>query len=746
MFGKYLNHTSWDGVSYSTIPGLNVTSYTTGNKIISLPAVANGFVYIGSEDNNLYQLNASNISQKITNLTTGNAIESSPAVANSYVYIGSGDNYLYQLNATNISQKIANFSNGFTIESSPAVANSYLYIGSGDFNIYQLNASNVSQKIANFSTGAIVYTSPAFANGYVYIGTQNNLFQLNASNVSQKIANFSTDTIASSPAVANGSVYFGTNLGYIYQLNASNVSQKIANFTAGDSVTSSPAVANGYVYVGSFDRYIYQLNASNISQEISNFSTGNFVESSPAVANGYVYIGSDDNKVYQFNASNISQKIANFITGGSVTSSPAVANGYVYIGSDDGNIYQLNASNISLQSIDLIPPMVNLTSPGNAFYSNNRTNYFVANFTDNVALKNATVFIWNSTNSLINSTQYVNITGIMNSTNISIIVPYDGIFYWNYYACDNSNKCGFNNTNYTLTVDTTYPQIILISPDNATNWTSSSTVTFAFNVSDAGIANCSLIINNAIDQTNAPITTNTPQYFTRVTSNTIYTWSINCTDNAGNMNYSETRKLTVNYTSSDNSGDTSSSSSSTSFWSNTQTISNKQFTDGYTQPLPKKYRIQFALNNTFHYIGVIDLETNYATINLSSTPIQTTMYIGDEKKFDLTGDSYYDIYVKLNSISNFKANITIRKINEKISSSSSTPLANLSSSSSNSSTNETNPYIIDDNANKLNTQTIIIISVSIIIIIIIIILAIYFVTKHKKNNVKHQAKIKVFEF
>jgi len=96
MLGRYLNHTAWDGVSYSTIFGLNSANFTTGGNVY-YPVVANGYVYIGSSK--VYQLNASNVGLQIANFTVGNAIYSSPAVANGYVYVGSSDNKVYQLNA-----------------------------------------------------------------------------------------------------------------------------------------------------------------------------------------------------------------------------------------------------------------------------------------------------------------------------------------------------------------------------------------------------------------------------------------------------------------------------------------------------------------------------------------------------------------------------------------------------------------------------------------------------------------------
>ena len=359
MFHKYLNHTGWDGVPFTVVGGLNAVYFTAGGQFQgSSPAVAYGYVYIGSDDKKLYQLNASNVSIQIATFTTGEFIRSSPAVANGYVYVGSNDDRLYQLNASNISVQFANFTAQYDITSSPAVANGYVYVGSNDDRLYQLNASNVSIQIANFTTGDNVYiSSSAVANGYIYVGSvDKRIYQLNASNVSKQIANFTTGgAIYSSPAVANGYIYVGSADNKTYQLNASNISIQFANFTANGTVSSSPAVANGYIYVGSSNNFLYQLNASNISQQIASYASlfpgviyTSGMYSSPAIANGYVYIGSEDEMMYQLNASNVSNLYANFSTTGNVWTSPAIANGYVYAGNAESRMYQLNASNISL--------------------------------------------------------------------------------------------------------------------------------------------------------------------------------------------------------------------------------------------------------------------------------------------------------------------------------------------------------------------------------------------------------------
>lgn len=79
-----------------------------------------------------------------------------------------------------------------------------------------------------------------------------------------------------------------------------------------------------------------------------------------------------------------------------------------------------------------------------------------------------------------------------------------------------------------------------------------------------------------------------------------------------------------------------------------------------------KERIEIKVNNEKHYVGVISLNSNSAIIQVMSNPQNISLNVSDEKKVDVNNDYYYDLSVRLNSIYNNKANITITKINEKI--------------------------------------------------------------------------------
>jgi hypothetical protein len=125
-------------------------------------------VYVGSDDNNTYALNATT-GAKLWNYATGGPVGSSPAVVNGVVYVGSDDNNTYALNATT-GAKLWNYATGYYVESSPAVVNGVVYVGSDDNNTYALNATT-GAKLWSFTTRDEVYSSPAVVNGVVYVGS-----------------------------------------------------------------------------------------------------------------------------------------------------------------------------------------------------------------------------------------------------------------------------------------------------------------------------------------------------------------------------------------------------------------------------------------------------------------------------------------------------------------------------------------------------------------------------------------------
>ena len=278
-----------------------IWSYTTYSIVTSSPAVADGRVYVGSNDANIYCLNAEN-GTLIWKKYLFEYVRSSPAVADGRVYVGSGNQKVYCLNAEN-GDILWEFPTGNDVRSSPTVANGRVYIGSDDNNLYCLDA-DTGDCIWEYTTGGVVF---------------------------------------SSPAVADDKVYFGSNDDNMYCLNAEN-GDILWEFPTGKDVRSSPVIADGRVYIGSGDMRIYCLNANN-GTPIWNYTTKGIVDSSPAVANERVYVGSDDKNIYCFTDDH-GDLIWVKATEGLIESSPVVADDKVYVGSSDKNIYCFSPSSL----------------------------------------------------------------------------------------------------------------------------------------------------------------------------------------------------------------------------------------------------------------------------------------------------------------------------------------------------------------------------------------------------------------
>ena len=301
---------SRSGYSTSTAPNTNFTlwTYKTDDRVISSPAISNGIVYVGSEDNNVYALNATT-GALIWTYTTGADVMSSPAVANGIVYVGSLDHNVYALNATT-GELIWTYTTESFVRSSPAVSfrkkqvyleplRGTVYIGSDDNNLYALDATTGSLRW-KYNTGNAVTSSPAVYNEVVYVGSGgNNVYALNAT-TGELIWSYTTyGSVGTSPSVAYGMVFVGSvSDSRVYALNATT-GARIWSYYTGVGIASSPAIADDKVFIGNAGSNFYALNATN-GEVIWTYTAGGAIWSSPAIADGIVYIGSNDGKVYAF--------------------------------------------------------------------------------------------------------------------------------------------------------------------------------------------------------------------------------------------------------------------------------------------------------------------------------------------------------------------------------------------------------------------------------------------------------------
>ena len=295
---------------------------------------------------------------------SGGALLSSPALgSNGAVYVGSYDEYLYAINATNgqllwrYSVQPTRSNEDAYIFSSPAVgADGTIYFGTdhelnsagravGEF--FALNPNGTLKWM--YPVGAAIYSDPALgADGTIYFGCfDTNLYALNP-NGTLKWKFLAGDQIYSDPVIGpDGAVYFGCDNGLLYALNTNGTLRW--SFNTGRVITSSPAIgAGGVIYVGSLSSNLFSVNPSGGTNWV--FPTGNRIESSPAVgADGTIYVGCNNGHLYAVNPDGTQKWSA--LLGSRVQSSPALAqDGTIYVGTDAGELRALDASGNPLWS------------------------------------------------------------------------------------------------------------------------------------------------------------------------------------------------------------------------------------------------------------------------------------------------------------------------------------------------------------------------------------------------------------
>ena len=363
MFRHDLAHSGSAGTT-ATPQGTLKWSFSTDGAIHSSPAVVDGTVYFGSQDYNLYALDADTGAKK-WEYRTGSWVESSPAIVDGVVYFGSNDSMLYAIDA-HTSGKIWDFKTQYPVRSSPAVANGMVYFGGDDYYLYAVDAAE-GTKVWDYYTGSTVVSSPVVANGIVYSGSGSGFsYALNSLNGQRRLRFKTHYSVYSSPVISDGTVYFATDNGFVYAVDsmARTVwreheirpwwaqiwamlpwfpkpppqSGLLWSIWLGRGNASSPVVTNDALYLGLDNKLIaVDLQSHEVLWE---FAAGGTIRSSPAISGSTIFVGSGDGKLYAVDATT-GEKLWDFLTGDKITSSPAVVNGVVYVGSHDGNLYAI---------------------------------------------------------------------------------------------------------------------------------------------------------------------------------------------------------------------------------------------------------------------------------------------------------------------------------------------------------------------------------------------------------------------
>jgi len=352
-------------------PGTKPWSFPTGRGIFATPVIAaDGTIYIGSADHNLYGL--SEEGQEIWRFETGEIIDTAPALLDDQtLIIGSGDENMYKVStdpAIPAHQRVVwTFKptlppvEGAQLvswwEGSPNIGpDGVIYQGNTGGGAYAVNPDG-SQKWAYQAQNA-VWTVPAMDDsGTTYWGSvDQRLFALH-DNGTQKWQRTTLGYVTSSPALGpDGTLYAGSFDGSLYALDSADGSVKWKVQT-GDHIYSSPALVEKdgqlqQIIIGSTDGMLYSVAPDGTV--LWTYDTGAPIRSSPVVgqppvAGGtpIVYAGTANGRVvavnvhdgslrWNFNTTSTDPELA---TRNQLNSSLALGPKGVYTGSQDGTVW-----------------------------------------------------------------------------------------------------------------------------------------------------------------------------------------------------------------------------------------------------------------------------------------------------------------------------------------------------------------------------------------------------------------------
>ncbi len=369
-WSMWRNDSENSGTGQSGPTELNLRwNFTTGGGVVSTPVIVEGRVYVGSQDKNIYCIDARD-GRLLWNFMTGARIKSSPAVVDGKVYVGPDDGYVYCLDAKNGSLIWKTYAGGYIeasfkavtgIRSSPIVVGGRVYVGSLDTNLYCLD-TNSGDIVWTYKTKGYITSSPAASNGVVYITSQESnsgvLYKIDAADGTLIwkcdipyviVADRGTD-LHVSPTVGDGMVFVAANKQNYYGVNATTGEIEWTYVTTegtegiGGYLVASTAYHDGELYI--VDMFFITALDANTGEVVWKSWIGTELYTSPTYAGGKIYVTTDRRFVYVLNATD-GARLSFFEIGSNSWSAPSVYEGRLYFGCNDGNVYCLDDNTLT---------------------------------------------------------------------------------------------------------------------------------------------------------------------------------------------------------------------------------------------------------------------------------------------------------------------------------------------------------------------------------------------------------------
>ena len=352
---------TYTGVSLSPVAGTPkdfskpVTYTVTAQDSTSTTYVVivshDSYLYVGSDDGNLYAIDAAS-GDLVWKYKTGGPVTSSPTLDNGMLYFLSGDSYVYALHSADgsLAWKYQATPDGqpTTYGSNPTVHSGVVYLNTSAY-LIALDASSGALKWQNYVDFYSTDNSPTLAGSLLYDPTFNGGGPVVASDPStgSLVRDFPGGIGRGNPAVVNGVVY-ATNGNHILDAwDAQSGALKFSFFISAGTGTyagpgNSPTLYNGIVFIGG-PAGLFALDANTGSVLWQQNTTPGVGSSSPVAAEGLVFSYTDNGYLIAFN---VSEGVINWSFAGDydITLNLTYANGTLYTGAVDGSIVARTAA------------------------------------------------------------------------------------------------------------------------------------------------------------------------------------------------------------------------------------------------------------------------------------------------------------------------------------------------------------------------------------------------------------------
>lgn len=211
-------------------------------------------LFFGGTDGNIYALTIAD-GRPVWRYPTSGSIRSTPVISGGTMFVGSDDNSLYAIDARSGELSwLGGFRTKDDVIASAAVAPGLVIFASMDANLYAANVSTGKMRWKTQLPISPVRSAPVISGNLVFIGSGRSILALNAKNGQVKYSIATPSDIATPLAIAGDSLYVicKDRKLYAFEVNMTGPKAKwSAAAEIGLTTIAPPTVAGNIVYVGS---------------------------------------------------------------------------------------------------------------------------------------------------------------------------------------------------------------------------------------------------------------------------------------------------------------------------------------------------------------------------------------------------------------------------------------------------------------------------------------------------------------